>query len=409
MGVYSAFPFFLGIFLLLVFAASPIFKLADTPPHPSPNRISTLDGLRGFLALSVFFYHAVIYHEYVSTGIWAVPPSRFYTRLGPFGVEIFFMITGFLFWSIMIKNAGRPRWLELYAGRLFRIGPLYLFAILAALITIFSRTGFILHVSTFDFLKSLATLGALGILSIPSINGYNNTWIVLAGVTWSLAYEWYFYISLAIIGQAARHKITDFLLPVLLLPIPLFLMFPQSHMPPLYFQGAICAALFCIGMICASLRAKKFPVILPGWLSSIAVVILLAVTFVFVPAYSAILPILLYGAAFFFIAFGCDLFGLLSTLPARRLGNASFGIYLLQGLVLTWIFSIRPVKQFALESSYQYWIIIFLCAALLTLFAAATHFYIEQPGIKLGQSAIKTVRRWTQRKPQTGLASQGGV
>lgn len=403
MGVYSALPFFFGIFLLLVFAACPIFKLADTPPNPSPNRVATLDGLRGFLALSVFFYHGTIYHQYLLTGVWTVPPSRFYSRLGPFGVDIFFMITGFLFWSIMIKNAGKPRWLELYAGRVFRIGPLYLFAVVAALITIFSRTGLVLHVSPFEFIKSLVRLGALGILPMPSINGYNNTWIVLAGVTWSLAYEWYFYISLVIIGQAARHGMAHLLLPLILLPIIL------SHMSREFFQGSICAALFCIGMICASLRAKEFPVILPGWLSSIAVVILIGTTFAFVSDYSVLLPIILYGAAFFFIVFGCDLFGLLSTVSARRLGNASFGIYLLQGLVFTWMFSIAPVRQFALASPYQYWGIIFLCAALLVVFAAAAHFYIEQPGIKLGQSAGKAIRGWTQRKSQDGLASQGGV
>lgn len=309
------------------------------------------------------------------------------------------MITGYLFWSIMIKNSGRPRWLELYLGRLFRIGPLYLFAIVVALIIIFSRTGGVLNVSVFELIKSLLRFGFLGILPMHDINGYIDSWIVLAGVLWTLKYEWYFYFSLVIIGQAARQKIAHLLLPGVALPILLFhISHKISPQTMVVDSGSICAALFCIGMICASLRASELPGNLPGWLSSICVIALVGSAFAFFDTLFTVLPIILLGLAFSFVVSGCDVFGLLSSIPARRLGNASFGIYLLQGLVLTLIFSMEPIKKFALSSSDQYWGVVFLSSAILIVFAAASHFFVEQPGIRLGQSTSRAIRAWMQRK-----------
>jgi peptidoglycan/LPS O-acetylase OafA/YrhL len=126
---FSVWPFFLEIGLLLAIAATPLFRAADSPPIPTTNRIGSFDGLRGFLALSVFFHHTAVYHDYLRTGTWQSPSSRFYLLLGPFGVSMFFMITGYLFYSQLLKQKGRPNWKKLYIGRIFRIIPLYWFAV----------------------------------------------------------------------------------------------------------------------------------------------------------------------------------------------------------------------------------------------------------------------------------------
>ena len=126
-STYSIWPYFACTAFLLIICGSPLFKAADVPPNPGRARISTLDGLRGFLALGVFFHHAAIYHEYLLDQQWRLPPSRFYSLLGQVGVAMFFMITGYLFWSRVVTERGRLDWLQLYIGRVFRIGPLYLF------------------------------------------------------------------------------------------------------------------------------------------------------------------------------------------------------------------------------------------------------------------------------------------
>src|ERR1700693_1014771 len=142
LGFYSVWPFFVCLAVLLALASTPAFAAADTPPSPHPNRLKALDGLRGFLALAVVFSHVAVYHDFLLSGQWHLPPSRFYALLGPIGVSMFFMVTGYLFWSRLIRERGRPAWLSLYIGRVFRIGPLYLAAVSILLLIVFVPTGF---------------------------------------------------------------------------------------------------------------------------------------------------------------------------------------------------------------------------------------------------------------------------
>src|SRR6185437_13078199 len=52
--------------LIFVFANTPLFKWADPPPKPLSSRVP----------LGVF-YHAAIYHQFLLTGKWSLPPDRF--------------------------------------------------------------------------------------------------------------------------------------------------------------------------------------------------------------------------------------------------------------------------------------------------------------------------------------------
>ena len=86
----------------------------------------TLDGLRGFLALGVFFHHAVVNYQYFQIGTWQVSPSNFYTFAGQGAVAFFFMITGFLFWSKIISGS-RFKLKDFYTKRALRVLPAYWF------------------------------------------------------------------------------------------------------------------------------------------------------------------------------------------------------------------------------------------------------------------------------------------
>ncbi len=56
------------------------------------------------------------------------------------------------------------------------------------------------------------------------------------------------------------------------------------------------------------------------------------------------------GGAFFLIANGVTLFGVLGTRSAKRLGDISFGICLLQGLAMTALFAPDRARAFGLAS-----------------------------------------------------------
>ena len=80
----------------------------SAPIAESKSRYGALDGLRGILAISVLFQHAVTNYAYFSTGIWQITDVRFYRHLGGESVILFFMITSFLYWSKAIASLARP-------------------------------------------------------------------------------------------------------------------------------------------------------------------------------------------------------------------------------------------------------------------------------------------------------------
>jgi peptidoglycan/LPS O-acetylase OafA/YrhL len=245
---YSVLPTVVLLLVYLVLASTPLFQAADSPPISTRSRVSTLDGLRGFLALAVFFHHGALYHTYIQDGLWRVPPDRLYALLGPFGVSMFFMITGFLFWSQILEKQGRPDWIRLYVGRVFRIGPIYLVTVSIMVLSVLGLTGPHLKVPVGTLAMQLAEWGALGLRSGSPINGFADPGVLLANVTWSLRWEWLFYASLIFTAFFARNRVAAWALPAIGLLTSLILLIRGDYAsaPP---QSAAFIALFCIGML----------------------------------------------------------------------------------------------------------------------------------------------------------------
>jgi len=375
------------------FAALPLFRFIDNAPNPGA-RYSTIDGLRGFLALAVFVFHLLVTHRFIETGIWDVPDSRFYALLGSVGVSLFFMITGFLFWEKMLRAKGRPRWRELYIGRLFRIGPMYLFVVLVMLYIVFTRTGFQLHESADVVAKSVLQWLALGMIDTqPDVNGYRASH-VLAGVTWTIWYEWAFYASLmatAVFARGRAHLI--FVIAALAVCLGGKLLLRVDAMG--------IAVLFLSGMAVASLLHENIRPRISNNVSSTIALASMGVVFLTSDTGYGTLSAMLLALFFYFVCSGTSVFGLLTTMPARRLGNMSYSLYLMQGLVLTLVFAIAPVRNFAMASPQGYWAVGIACACVLLLGAALGYACIERPGIALGKRLMR------RRTPTTGSPQRG--
>ena len=384
MGFYSALPCLLTTALLLGLASTPLLRPADTPPTDVAVRVSTIDGLRGLLALAVFFHHAALWHNRIITGEWSVP-SRFYGNLGQAGVSMFFMITGYLFWSQMLKARGRPNFLKLYVGRLFRIVPLYL--VLAAIVlgSVGFATGWRLNESPFALSAELARALSGGVVNIPEVNAYRETWLISAGVTWTLSYEWIFYASLIVTAFFARSPLVGFLLPLagLMITIPLVL---SGHRP----AEASLALLFSLGMIGATVREPLALAVvgIPQWALSAAAAGVIALAMTGFNGVYRVAPALLLGAGFLLIVSGTTLFGPLVARPARRLGDISYGVYLLQGPVLFLAFSFPALRAASAASPPVHWALVAICATALTAFATVMHSLVERPGIQAGHWAL---------------------
>ena len=112
---------------------------------------------------------------------------------------------------------------------------------------------------------------------------------------------------------------------------------------------------------------------------------LLVSTFAVSSSAFATTPVILLGAVFYLITSGCTVFGLLTCRPACRLGDVSYGIYLLQGLALAVVFRPGPLRAAALASPVHHWLLMLFCAVLLVVAATTAHVLVERPGIALGR------------------------
>ena len=318
--------------------------------------------------------------------------------MGDFAVALFFMITGYLFWDKILKEGGRPDWIKLYIGRVFRIGPLYLVSAVWVLFCVLAITHFALQVSARQFVREAGSwLFPLGILQgSTSVNGYKDAWRLLAGVTSTIHFAWLFYFSLfflAIFPRLSRRA--GMLLPATLLVLCLArVAFKPQHflLPPL----VVTVVYFWFGRLPAAILRVWARYDVCGLPFSMVILASSFAYFRFEHPYS-IFPLLCLAVVFFLVAAGNTLFGALTARPAIRLGDISYGIYLLQGIPLL---TFAYFRHRAYLSTLAYTGLTISIGIALIGLATLAHLWVERPGVKLGANLARKYRR-ASRPPQS--------
>ncbi len=139
---------------------------------PSAERIAELDGLRAIAVLLVVAWH---YLDTFSSP-WLTP-----FRLGWTGVDLFFVLSGFLIGGILLDNRSRRSYFKpFYGRRIHRIFPLYYLWVV--LVLALHMPADAPHWSYVVFVQNLF---------IGTHPTWDSVWI---GHTWSLAIEEQFYL-----------------------------------------------------------------------------------------------------------------------------------------------------------------------------------------------------------------------
>ena len=378
--------------------------------HQNHARNASIDGLRGFLALFVFLHHAVLWYDYLKSGKWQLPPSYFYIHLGQSSVALFFMITAFLFCTKLLDTRHQTTfdnkpllssaifWQRLYVSRVLRLTPLYFFMLAVMLVVAAIVSDFQLREPLPVLVKNIGAWASFMILGRPDINNIVNTSRMIAGVNWTLPYEWFFYFALPLLAVFAR-----------VIPSWPYLLFSAAAITGLWFKifpwapVSIYGYAFLGGLIAAiAVRWHWLNHLLSSaWGRKIgAVAALLCFNYVF-RQYSTAnsLPALAWlTVAFTIIASGNSLFGLLHSPAAQKLGDASYSIYLLHGLVLYTVFKlILGFDTAAQLSIYSFWGVILLCTVVLLPLSFATFYWIEAPAMRFAPK----LNQWIEsRKPR---------
>ncbi|MER9295591.1 acyltransferase [Mesorhizobium sp. M0621] len=396
-GLYDLWPAFVVVALLWPLAGTSLFQRVGFESNSA--RVRAIDGMRGYLALAVALHHSVIYHEFLTTGAWKYPPSAFYGLLGQVGVSFFFVISAYLFWGKLLSAKSSVDFPTLLLKRAFRIGPLYIVAVGAAMVLELVNAQIDYSaLATYERAFFNLLLGVFGYVQLSSFGVY-----LLAGVTWTLPYEWLFYFSLPIMAIFSRHPIARLGMPVALLAFSILMSVGGGSLAYCYL------GLFAGGMVCATLEANALLVKMHRHvLSAIALAVLVYIFATYDIAYAPG-PMLLCIGTFFLIASGADFFGLLTANRSVRLGEISYGIYLLQGLTFASVFSIAPVRNFAMDNATQYWLVTLMAMVLLVLMALVAHLVVEKPGVSLGNSLVAALRLPAMREAREAAAADAGA
>lgn len=375
-----------GAAFLLAWLTAHVLRRVFGPP-PGSGRFESIDGLRGFLAFSVFLHHGVIWFVYLRSGLWLPPPSGLFRQFGDSAVALFFMITSFLFTTKVLNSRERPMdWLRLFVGRLTRLLPMYLVAVAVLCAIVWELTRHRIQVEGLALSSQLAQWAAFTIRGAPDINGLPETALLIAGVTWSLPYEWWFYLALPFLALLLRRRPP---LPWLLVGVVTVLTVTQWWLLDvarlLPFVGGILSAWL--------VRYEGFRRLASRRLSGLVVVGALAATVKFtVTAYTPLAAVLL-AVAFAFVSGGNTLFGLLSSPTSRLLGEVTYSMYLIHGLVLTVVFRFAVgLEQAAQWSVLHHWLVIVGLSVPLVLLSYAGFRLVEMPGQRLTNGLLGWLR-----------------
>ena len=383
------------VFLSLVVALGLLFLLLRHMDAPKQeNRCMAIDGLRGYLAFFVFLHHGCIWYFYRGSGTWEVPPSNLFTHLGESSVAMFFMITGFLFYSKLLS--GRKSgidWFLLFVSRVLRLAPLYLLSMAALFTIVWVSTGASIHEPVGSLLKHAAYWLSFTVYATPDVNGLKNTWMIMAGVTWSLRYEWTFYFFLPVLATTvgvlppARYLILTMLC--------LFISPNFGQLRWLPFLSGIVAAVLLRNAVMRRVASTRS--------ASLLALACLVVAIVFYPTAYAPGALLLLSVAFLVIAGGNTMFGMLDNALSRAFGELAYAIYLTHGIVLYIVFNFMIGGR--MLSPFLHWCVVVAATPVLILIAVAAHRLVEAPAMH----STKRVARWLQSRRNWSVAMAAAV
>lgn len=174
---------------------SGVYELGDIK---NPKRNLPMEGLRGFAVLLVFFvhYHA-LFKVWVGQETFSYAVSNFLGTTGLAGVDLFFVLSGYLIYGLIFKKPGRYR--AFIARRIQRIYPTFLFVLavyllLSALFPSASRIPSNPASAIYYIAQNVLLLP--GLLKIEPI----------ITVAWSLSYEFFYYLLIPLLVGALRLK-----------------------------------------------------------------------------------------------------------------------------------------------------------------------------------------------------------
>lgn len=347
------------------------------------NRFESIDGFRGLLATGVFIHHSIIWYNYIHFEKWEIPKNTLGIHLGESCVAFFFMITSFLFTNKLLnsKNQDFKFWKNILYSRIFRLAPLYFLVITFCLIFILIIDKFTLNSPFYIFILKCLKWYSFTILGGSNISDNIDISRMLAGVTWSLPYEWLFYFSLPIVSFLLiknKNIISIFTSIIFILLYTKYNYIKPTHI--FSFIGGMIPAFILKYNPNTNLNKNHY---------SILNIILIIIALSFESSNHNYISKTLLIISFNFIALKNNIFGLLKKNTLKYLGEISYSTYLIHGLILFITFYFIGFKNVKEWNPYTYTSSISIIAIILIITCSFTFYFIEKPFMNMYYKLIK--------------------
>jgi peptidoglycan/LPS O-acetylase OafA/YrhL len=325
---------------------------AFAPQKETLAHIPELDGLRGLAIVLVLIWHYFVSPLQPNSSWLGWPILKWSLILTWSGVDLFFVLSGFLLAGILLDNKGAVNYFRaFYTRRVCRIFPLYF-------LWVFLFIG--LSLIVLPRVTPGASIGALftGALPVWSYLTFTQNFVMAhiggfgaegLGITWSLAIEEQFYLILPFIIYFIPEKKLPYLL------VPLALMAPIVRLLFYYFgtQSGFAGTVLMpgrtdallVGVLCAYfIRQKGITQFLAAKIKFLygvlAVFLLGTVFFILLSPFTTSFGMLALGYSWLALLYACFLLiaitekkgpvtSLLRAKFLQDLGRIAFGVYLI--------------------------------------------------------------------------------
>ncbi|MDC5192741.1 acyltransferase [Acinetobacter baumannii] len=337
-----------------------------------------INGLRAILASVVMYSH--VYKElYIYEGKqWFYTQNEYFDyygwgnqalNAGKIGVAIFFMISGYLFYSLL--NKAKLDKLYFLKQRVKRIFPLYFFIItFCFLLNIYSLPNLNILDALMEYLKWLLFFGDDSILKFMGMT---------SGVEWTLKLEILMYLTIPILFYIF-HNFQNKVLKHIAIVLSILCVFLLGYILRIYLKFYIdprAALCFYVGYITLEIKNEKIIDFIKSKYFAVISVLFFNSAF-FVTANNFYYLYLIFACSFVFIAAakGNDIFGLLMNEQIQKLGEISYSIYLTHGVVLFFLMKFTGLfLSFGAAGSFVFIFIHFFLTFTVSVF---TYTYVEQ-------------------------------
>ncbi len=313
-------------------------------------RLKELDNLRGFAALNVVLYHYTARFREIYDHSY---PAKYDWHYGKYGVELFFVISGFVIFMTLHKVESIN---EFASKRFLRLYPTYWICILITLAatSIFQPSKF----ESYTIYQVLVNFTMIQeIFKVYSIDG----------VYWSLLPELFFYVFIGFfyaIGWLSRVR------TIAILWFTLMILNKLDLLPfGAYFLNLEYGMFFLAGMLFYKLKFDK-----GNWIEHLMICTCLLIGYWTHQSVGSLYVFLVIFTLFYLFIY--DKLKVVSCKPLMFLGYISYPLYLLHQNIGSYIMN-------TLESyNIQEYIVIIITICLLIILAWAVTRYIEKPILK---------------------------